>query len=365
MEAFVVGDDQDLAFQVQGILERAGQECPDNNLIPLADGSVAADHGELIVVLLSANPDQALQVLHEISQVAQPRGAHILAVGPPDAQLILRTIQEVKEYIDETKLADALAGSLAKIVGAGGDLGNLISILAPSGGSGSSMLAANLATALAVQQKTCGLIDMKLGAGVLDALINVRPSHSMADLCRMSNNQVDRSSFESSVTRAPSGVFLLTPPASLEDIHHVTKQGVRQILTVARSLYPTVVVDLDRTYGEEQVEVLYQSDVILIVLRLDFTSLRNTRQTLEHLEELGIDRQRIKLVINRLGQPKEVRLNQAEAALGMKIFHAIPEDVRSMNRSINHGVPVIMEVPKAPISRSLQDLAESLYSQSN
>ena len=57
---------------------------------------------------------------------------------------------------------------------------------------------------------------------------------------------------------------------------------------MARVRFPYVVADLDNAFGAEQVEALWQSDVILLVLRLDYTSVRNTRRVLDNLAELGV-----------------------------------------------------------------------------
>ncbi|MEK6239326.1 MAG: hypothetical protein N2C14_31800, partial [Planctomycetales bacterium] len=251
MDAFVVGDHPDLGIRVQQILERNGVECPEANVISLAEGLNAVEQGERFIVILSPDAKQALQTLTEMNRAGN--GKQFFAVGPPDAQLILKTIKLAK-YIDETNLESALT---AAFVGAGGKLGKLIAVLAPSGGSGSSVIAANLATALAASHKTTSLIDLKLAAGVCDALLNIKPTHTIADLCRM--DHIDPENFEGIQMKHSSGVFLLCPPHGFDDVHHVTRPGIRQILTMARSTHPYVVVDLDRTYGEEQVEVLYQA----------------------------------------------------------------------------------------------------------
>ena len=100
--------------------------------------------------------------------------------------------------------------------------------------------------------------------------------------------------------------------------------------------------------------------MILLVLRLDFTCLRNTRHALEYLKELGVDPERVRLVANRHGQPKEVPAATAEEALGVKIFHLVPEDAKSVNRANNNGVPLVLENPRAKVSRSLTALAHSI-----
>jgi pilus assembly protein CpaE len=144
----------------------------------------------------------------------------------------------------------------------------------------------------------------------------------------------------------------------------VTPQGVRQVLTIARTLFPYVVIDLDHSFREEQVQALRQVNLLLVVLRLDFTCLRNTRSTLEYLQEMGIGQDRIRLVVNRYGQPKEVPSSKAEEALGLKVFHYVPDEPKTINRANNNGIPVVLESPSARVSRSVTELAMNVNGRS-
>src|SRR5262249_7835359 len=141
---------------------------------------------------------------------------------------------------------------------------------------------------------------------------------------------------------------------------YVTAAGIDQALNLARSLFPYVVVDLDHSFSEEQVQVLRQADVILLVLRLDFTSLRYARRRLDYLEKLGGSRERARLVVNRYGQPKEIRALKAEEALGLKIHHYVPDDPKTINRANNSGIPAVLESPSARVSRSVTQLTISI-----
>jgi Flp pilus assembly CpaE family ATPase len=65
-------------------------------------------------------------------------------------------------------------------------------------------------------------------------------------------------------------------------------------------------------------------------------------------------------VINRYGQPKEIPAAKAEAALGRKIVHYIPDDPKTINRANNNGVPAVLESPSARVSKSVTRLAMSV-----
>jgi pilus assembly protein CpaE len=144
------------------------------------------------------------------------------------------------------------------------------------------------------------------------------------------------------------------------DVGHVTPSGVKQVLRLGHGIFPYTVVDLDHSFREEQMEVLRQADVILLVLRLDFTALRQTQRVLSYLEQMHIDMNKIRVVVNRYGQPKEVPAAKAEEALGVKILHYVPDDPKTVNRANNSGIPVVLDSPSAKVSRSVTQLAASI-----
>src|SRR5262249_58186499 len=111
------------------------------------------------------------------------------------------------------------------------------------------------------------------------------------------------------------------------------------------------------SFREEQLKVLRQADIILIVFRLDFSSLRNTQRALDYLGQLGFPNDRVRLVVNRYGQPGEVPAAKAEEALNQRIFHYIPEDAKAVNRANNNGVAVVLESPSAKAAKSVANLA--------
>jgi pilus assembly protein CpaE len=54
--------------------------------------------------------------------------------------------------------------------------------------------------------------------------------------------------------------------------------------------------------------VLWQADQILLVTRLDYTSVRNTRRAIDAMVELGIGRDRMRLVLNACGQRRQLEV---------------------------------------------------------
>jgi pilus assembly protein CpaE len=362
MQFFVASNNEAVNARLRAILRSHGHDCLVTPLIPLNQAANRLADAHFLVVVLSPDPEPALALLREHRSAPVRR---VLAVGPvAEPKLRLGALREgADQYLDEAELQLELEAILRRLSSqqarAKNENGRLISVLAPSGGSGSSTLAVNLATALAREHKSCLLFDLNLGAGDVAALLDLKPAHTLADLCRNST-RMDQAIFERSLARHSSGVSLLSPSRSFADIGQVTTQGVADAIVLARSLFPYVVCDLDDSFHSEQTQTLRQSDLILLVLRLDFTSLRNTQRTLDHLTQLQIHRDCVRVVVNRYGQPKELPASKAEEALGVKIAHYVPDDPKTINRANNNGIPAVLDSPSAKVSKSVMQLATSV-----
>jgi pilus assembly protein CpaE len=363
MQAFIVSDHEPSSARVREVLLRQGLDCPAGHLLSL---DLAAEHltrasADLVVLVLSPDPERGLAAL---AGLQLPGQARVVAAGPVgDSRVVLRALRAgATDYADEAEVEADLQAILARLragMASQQEPARVIALLAPSGGSGSSTLAANVATLLAKEHGRALLLDLKLQTGDLAALLDLKPAHTLAELCQHSA-KMDRVMLERSLTRHASGVHLLAPPRTFADVAHVTAEGVRQALALARSLFPYVVADLDHSFREEQIEVLRLADVVLLVLRLDFASVRQAQRSLEYLAQFGIGPDRVRVVVNRYGQPKEVPAAKAEEALGVKVFHYIPDEPKTINRANNNGVPAVLESPRATVSRSLVKLTHGI-----
>lgn len=363
MRATVIGDNELIVNKAQTVVLRCGLECGENDVLSL---ETAAEHAgrvrrDVIVLTLSPDPIRALEVLRGIRNITD---ALVVAVGPAnDPKFILRVLREgAQEYVDDSELDGQLQASLvrAKVKRTEkADGGCVIGVLGGSGGCGTSTVAVNLAAALARGNQQTVVIDLRLAAGDQSILLDLRPIHTLVDLCR-NLDRMDEGLFQRSLACHECGVRLLAAPISLTDTKHVSSQGVRQIVGLARTLFPFVVIDLDRAFGDESLAAIVQSDIILVVFRLDMTSLRNAQRALNQLEEMGIPAERVRVIANRYGQRRELPYRKAEQALGVNLFHFVPDDVANVNIANIRGNPVVLERPRSRVSKSLIRLASSL-----
>lgn len=383
MRCFVASDDASIADQISAVLVQLHQDCPAAHILRLdrvvsvLEGTASADAkpavrgsveppkpqaaaSEVQIVLVAFPPD-AERALGVVRDIGRRTTASILAVGPAtDTKLVLRALREgASEYLDLADLRTELAEALQRLAATEDTTGQVVVVLAPSGGSGASTVAVNVATTLAQKHKSCALLDFKLEAGDLSPLLDLKPTHTIADLCR-NIARLDHSLMQGCLAGCSSGVQLLAAPARIADVAGVTPEAVDVVLSLISRHFPFVVIDLDHSFRPEQTRAVLKSDLIVLVLRLDFVSLRNTRTTLDFFKELGVPRERVRIVANRCGQGGELTAAQAEEALGIKIANFVPDDPKTVNRANNNGVPVVVESPSAKVSRALADLASQI-----
>ena len=367
MRVLIVSENNTEGARLRELLAHEGVDCPSGHAVPL---ELSADRASrvlphLVIVRLPIDAPKGLEAIRETRHTIP--GVCMLVVGPAnDPKLILNALHDGgDEFLDEANLGPDLGAALQRFrsretsVPERKETGRVIAVLGPSGGSGASTVAANVSASLAACHGECGLFDLRLSAGDLAAMLDLKPTHSIADLCDHLP-RLDQSMFEQFFLRHRSGVRLLPAPGDYGDIERVTSKGVRRALAMARVRFPYVVVDLEHSFATEQVEALWQSDVILLVLRLDYTAVRNTRRVIDNLMELGLNRERLRLVVNGYGERKQLGVAQAAAALGMEITHLIPNDPASVNLAINKGVPVVLYYPRSKVARKLQELAMSV-----
>lgn len=366
MKTFLVSEDELYARSIRQVMIHEGVECPLSSMLGYDQASrrLATEHADLIVAVLPVDPLRSVEALDVLGSIPRAEKTLVIAVGPAaDAKLVIRALRGVvDDYVDMSDMESEMVAALAgwrKTWAQDRPAARLVAVLAPSGGAGSSTITINLAAQLAKQYKSVGLIDMKLETGDLAALLDLKPTHTLADLSKNAD-RLDEVLFQRALVSHPSGVQLLAAPKNLADVNLVTAEGVRQVLGLARATFPIVIADMDHSFGEEQLQVLRQADVILMALRLDFTSLKNVSRFLDHLDGLGIRRDRVRLIGNRYGQPKEVPIAKMEEALKSKLFHVIPDDPKTVNRANNNGVPVVLDAPSSSFSKGIAKLAQLL-----
>jgi pilus assembly protein CpaE len=367
MVVVIVSECPNAVTRLRHLLTQYGHQCPLDHVASYRTAidvaSSAYPKPDLFLFVVSGPIDDSLECLHRLRESV---GACILAIGPRDPSIILGAVRSgAYDYLEEEEdLAGGLAAALTRIsesVRRGTALGRVTAVVSASGGTGRTLVAANLAVALAKAHGRCGLFDFDLRGSDVSTFLGMKPRHTVADVCR-NVDKLDHNIWEQSLLEHESGVSVLAGPESWDDAQRVTVDALQKIVKFARTVYPQVVLDLDLFSLGDSLPLLLENTTILLLFRLDFASVRNATRIVRHLNKVGIASESVQLAISCYGKHRDISPAQAEAALGLKIRHFVPEDFRIVNASVDCGAPVVVEAPRSPFAKAIVSIAETLPS---
>jgi pilus assembly protein CpaE len=238
--------------------------------------------------------------------------------------------------------------------------GKIITVFSPKGGTGKTVTATNLATALAKYEgKKTLLLDLDLQFGDAAIMLGLEPDKTIYDLV-VAPGELDTEKLAGYTTKHASGVEVLPAPLRPEDAELVTEAKLARLLEVGRESYDAIVVDTSPFFHGPMLATLDRTDELLLLSGLDVPTLKNLRLALQTLELLSFPKQRVKIVLNRSNSKVGMKQNEVEGALGMKVRFEIPSD-RAVPLAVNRGKPVILDEEGADVSKAIRQMAKALF----
>src|SRR5438874_10301317 len=239
--------------------------------------------------------------------------------------------------------------------------GQVIAVFSPKGGVGRTTMAVNLAVAAAQElgKKVC-LVDGSFQFGDIGVLLNLNPKNkSIADLVP-ELEQGEPESLDTFVINHSSGIRVLLAPPSPEMAELITTAGIKRVLDALRRMHDIVIVDCSSYFNATTLAILDSADVILTMLTLEITSIKNMRLFLEVTDQLGYEPGKVRLVLNRADSTLGIRVSDVEHSIGRKVDHSIVSDGRSVVYALNRGVPFFLSNREAQVSQDILRLAQAV-----
>ena len=289
-------------------------------------------------------------------------GAREFLVKPFSSDELTASIRQVwsREKEKQTRYAPVAQGGESPKVTSDGEPASVTAVFSPKGGVGRTTIAVNLAVAAAQAGKRVALVDASFQFGDVGVLLNLNPRNkSIADLAHELQTG-EAESLDSFMITHSSGVKVLLAPPSPEQAELIGPPSVKKVLQALRASFDLVVVDCPSSFNEQTIAVLDEADLILTLLTLEITSVKNMRLFLEVCEQLGYGPEKIRLVLNRADSTLGIRVADVEHSIGRKVDHTIVSDGRSVVYALNRGVPFFLSNREAQVSQDIARLAAAV-----
>lgn len=351
-------------LELRQVLHGAGLECAAEDCNPLGqlESRLAQGGADLVLVALGEDNDAAL---HAIRQAAEITSAPILAIGPTnDSSLVLRALRcGARQYLDSQDLRDDLDLALDKLATTGNDprqRGTVISIYAPTAGSGATTVAANLAGVMSRSRPDeVALIELTNDDCDMGLMLDLTPRYSVSELCQRVRS-MDTVALRHSLEKHRTGLQVLVQNSDIQRPEPISPDALRRLVVLVRSMFKTTVLELDAKPSTNQTTAMQMSDVIGLVVRPDVPAVRRAQRALQRAVAEGVPRDRFRLIVNRWDQSGQLPLKSIQEILGFEKAELLPDDPDRINRALNRGLLLTESAGRSGTTRKFAKLATSL-----
>ncbi len=261
------------------------------------------------------------------------------------------------------RVGELLAGATTRVqvpVARTGEPGRLVVVFSTKGGVGKTCIAINVAAAMARKSsEPVVLIDADLQFGDVSVMLGLPPQNTVLDAAAAV--QYGDTELVQTLAGRHDRSGLLVLPAPLEPVptDAILPGEMVNICDAFRSVAGHVVVDLPSVFNDYVLAMIEAADDVLLVGSMDIPSIKNLKIGMTSLDLNAIAGPKLKLVLNHANAKVKLDVKEIERVLGLNANYAVPDDI-AVPISVNSGVPVVIDDPKAPVSRALEHIADAL-----
>ncbi len=368
----VVSVEPDERFRTRMTIELAGiAPAPLTNIEDVVS-SLVADEPTVVLLGPSFATDTGLGQAQRISRGFPEVGLVLLAdeltlpllqqalrIGVRDAVTIDSGESAIRQAI--ARVGDAIAAIANRAaVSEPETRGRAVVAFSTKGGVGKSVVATNLAVALAMEHPgRVVLVDCDLQFGDVAVLLGVPPLHTTVDAAQTIDS-ADPDLMDALLgTHESTSLRVLCAPVEPSAGQAIRPETMVSIIRLLRSMFDFVIVDMPPHFDDVVLALLEEADDVLLVASMDIPSIKNLKVGMQTLDLLSIAGSKLRLVLNRANARVNLDIADVERALGVTAEFRIPSDI-SVPQSVNRGVPVVADRPRSAAALALRRLAETI-----
>ena len=303
-------------------------------------------------------------------------GAHLRRLRPavrliacsstaPDQQTLLDAMRcGVQDFINKPVTPEALKDVLTRFRAEGltaerKAAEKTIVVMGSKGGVGTTTVAVNLGVQLSTYaRKHVVLLDFARPLGNVHLLLDLHPRFVVRDAVE-NLDRLDSHFFSGLLTTHKTKLEILGGATQLEEWQNIRIGPLERVVNVAQASSDMVLVDVGSQFSSEWNPVFQNARMILVVAEANVPALWTLERRLLAMAGLGIDPERIRVVINRWHKGDEEALKSIEKSIKRPIFACLPNDFRKASMSVNLGMP-LMENHNNVLTNRYRQLAGQL-----
>ena len=237
----------------------------------------------------------------------------------------------------------------------------LLAFMGAKGGVGVTALASQMGALLASSfSRNTLLVDLHPDFG--DAALYLKLTKARYHFFELTENidRLDADFLQAFLIKHSSGLDLIpAPEGSLVSREGLPAGTLSRTLDFLRARYEFVLADLPPSLNAENLAVIQDCDALYLITVAEVAAVRNVVRQLEYLSQVGIPREKVRVVLNRHHKKNVITDAQIERVIEQKIFWRVPNQYPQVVKTIHEGDP-IAQLSSSEVTRSLKEWAESI-----
>jgi pilus assembly protein CpaE len=317
---------------------------------------------DVVLIDLASDLDRAAETIRYLSSyrpVVTVIGLHL----HQDSEAIVRSLRMgATEFLSAPFPAAEQRDALARILRlrqpeqtTEQEYASVVAFSSTKPGSGASTLATQTAFAL---QRTTGkrvlLTDFDLMGGTIGFYLKIQHQLSLADAL-YGEARIDANLWSSMAVHV-DGVDVIASPDE-PATSPVDQVRLHDILEYSRRLYDFVILDLPAIFHRTSLMCISEADRSFLVTTSELPSLHLTRKAIGMLSNLGFDKNRYQVVVNRLNRKDGLGGSDLEKMFNCPVHATLPNDYFALHRVVTLGEPLAGD---GELGKAIESLAGKL-----
>lgn len=205
--------------------------------------------------------------------------------------------------------------------------GLMMVFFSAKGGTGTSSLCANTAMNISKSQPEArvAVADLVLPIGSIDRIVGYEGVQNILTVSQKSPLQTDKEFFQKELPSIELWNFnLLAGSPDPELSGQLDASRVWDVIMGLKQSYDYLLVDIGRSLSKITLPLLQHTDLAVMMISTDVSTISLTDTVLGYLETKGISQEMIYTILNRHASLEGLSKREAETMLGIQINAAIP-----------------------------------------
>ena len=322
------------------------------------------NYNEINLIIFDINSKNSNEILEKISFLkSQFNHLNFIALSYEiNSNLVNETLKKgVADFLLKPILPSILETSIKKITSTKEKKGKVITIYASKGGIGKTSLITNLAWEIYKQtsDKIC-ILDFTYSSENINSYLNIKQKYGLDYILSNLQNLAEQSFLSLIGKYQDSEIYTIEANEETLPQNSLTTQTITKIINSLKNIFDYILVDTSSTTNDCNISVLNSSNLILLLILGNQTSIKNCHKSYELFDKIGCNNDKIKLIINRFIENQELTLSDIENNLKKEVFATIPNNYLTLIDAINQEKNVDEVNPNSNIAKSYSKIAKDI-----